>query len=133
MKQLRQRRGFLWLAFCAFAAQFVLSLGHMHSRGDAHGTSLVEHIVASFAGTHDCDDPRHAHEHGHKHKHKHHRGLDCQLCVAIAVAGSGVAPQVLLIARLDPVPVAPSWRDNDTSARPRIPAATFQARAPPVV
>lgn len=132
LRKLRHRRGFLWLALFALAAQFALTLGHVHISGEEKVPLVAAEIASKLFGKQACADPDHAHEHDGKHHHHHRHPADCQLCLAIAIAGSGIAPLLVLIARLDPPQAADAWTEPDDLSRPRTFIATVRARAPPL-
>src|ERR1700704_3309557 len=116
MRPLRRHCRFALLALLAFAAQIILSFGHMHD-----GASPV-HASAPPASCllHEPCPPADPAEHHHF----------CPLCWALSAAGSFILPQPVLldlpIASLQvPAPTAPARSASGAET------LGFQARAPP--
>jgi hypothetical protein len=116
MRPLRRHRRFALVALLAFAAQIILSFGHMHD-----GASPV-HASAPAANCllHQPCSPAEPAEHDHF----------CALCWALSAAGPLILPQPLVLGlpvaclqESAPIPPARTASGAEISG--------FQARAPP--
>ena len=115
MRPLHRHRRFALIALLAFAAQIILSFGHMHD-----GASPVHASAPSDCLLHQPCSPAEPTEH-----HDF-----CAFCWALSAAGSLILSQPLPLGlpavRLQasaPIPLASSASDAESSG--------FQARAPP--
>jgi hypothetical protein len=117
MRPLRRHRRFAWLALLAFAAQIVLSFGHMHDAASpVHASKPAANCLL-----HEPCSPSEPAEHHHF----------CPLCWALSAAGSFILPQPILLG-LPIVCLQLSVPPPPAKSAAAVETPGFQARAPPV-
>ncbi len=115
MRPLRRHCGFALVALLAFAAQIILSFGHMHD-----GASPVHASAPSNCLSHQPCSPAEPTEH-----HDF-----CAFCWALSAAGSLILPQPLKL-RLPVASLQVSAPITSARSASGAESSGFQARAPP--
>jgi hypothetical protein len=118
MRPLRRHRRFALIALLAFAAQIILSFGHMHDgaspvHASAPAANCLLHEPCSPA---DPAEPHHF----------------CPLCWALNAAGSFILPQPILLGLPTVCLQLPTLPPRARSAC-GVETSGFQARAPPAL